>query len=541
MAQIGFVASARARIFDEKARLFGALAFVATTLVGLSVFNDILRRCYWNPGSWHVYFPFLGAAVVSLALVTVRYQDFQPLLRSSLRASAAGLLVFLALERPDLTLANADAAVSLHYINNCYFPALALAAAAVLRPSFLAPVAVYIVSTRHLVIPISGVELSMLDIRYMIDMALYLVVAGLLVVKIGPLIHPWLGSVDRQNEIVGVAFGLHLANYFWSGIAKMLIGPTPWYWVFENATYNRLPFMLEAGTLPYGHLPWATEFAYDVLKFIAVPMNATILVAQCFAILCIFRINWLKISVVLYDLLHIGIYVFGGTFFWPWIWNNVTIWWAARGAKTPFSAHTTVACTLTILLGAPALKLNEAAWLGWFDVADSRQFHLKALTKDGREVEVPNAFFLTHSYSIGHGYIASFPIPGHYEWGMIGNSWDAARNEVSGTCPNPTTLPAQTPETSAEAAARHAALQSFLSAHHAKMLAREDAFGKGSYYLRLHHFPSNPYQFAAFNALSLKDVVGYRSVVKSACLDIRDGQVVTRKLWATHVEDYRVR
>jgi len=537
---VDFVLSRRAALVERLPRLVGILGFVTVTLVALAVFNDVMRRFYWDAGSWKIFVPFLAAAAVSLAFVRTRYIDFQPLLKASLRASAVGLLVFLVFDAPDFTLADPQAALGLSYVNGFYFPALTFAAAAVFRPAFIVPTAVYIMSTRNLVMAISGLEMSKLDIQYMIDMALYLSMVSLLVGKVGPRIHPWLASPDRQSEVVGVAIGLHLANYFWSGVAKMMIGATPWYWVFENKTFNRMPFMLEAGTLPYGHLPWATEFAWELMQHIATPMNAAILIAQCCAIICIFRMSWLKISVVLYDMLHIGIYVFGGTFFWPWIWNNATIWWAARTTKTPFSIHTTLACTLTILLGAPALNLNKAAWLGWFDIADSRQIHVKALTRDGREVEVPNAFFLAHSYSVGHGFMGRYPMAGQYEWGMIGNSWSVKRNEVSGTCPDPSTLIPPQSETPEQTKARRAELQRFFSAHHAKMLAREEAFGKGTYYLRLHHFPSNPFQYREFNALSLKDVVGYRSIVKSSCLDIKDGRSVTRKLWATNAEDYGV-
>jgi len=84
----------------------------------------------------------------------------------------------------------------------------------------------YLSSARHMVTAISGLPMSTLDIRYMLDMAMYLAVFGIFVLKVAPRLHPWLASTDRQGEIVGVGMGLHLANYFWSGAAAGRLSPS---------------------------------------------------------------------------------------------------------------------------------------------------------------------------------------------------------------------------------------------------------------------------------------------------------------------------
>jgi len=420
------------------------------------------------------------------------------------------------------------------FVRYGYYIGLVSAIAGFFRPAFVIPAVIYLASTRHLVYPISGLPMSFLDIRYMLDMSMYLALFGILVVKVGPRIPrigAWLSSPGRQYEIVGVGFGLHLANYFWSGVAKLAAGPTPWYWIFANHTENQIPYTIESGILPLGHVPWLSQLAYDAVGLTHIPLNAIIVIVQLFAIICVLKVNWLKITSILFDLLHIGIYVFGGLFFWPWIWNNLTIWWAARSSKTGLTINTKAACIATILLGAPMLDINPAAWLAWFDVADARQIRFEAVTKDGHAVKVPSAFFVSHSYSVSHGYMGHFHVEGQYEGTQLASTDSVERNEKSGKCVDPASLTREaTPETDDKRAERQTALGNFLKFHHQKMLKREASVGRGSWYFHLHHHPSNPFLYDEFNNLSLKDVVGYNLVLESDCLSMKDGRVQKRVL-----------
>jgi hypothetical protein len=522
-------------------RVLGMIAFAAAALVSLDLFNAALDWVYSWPGQ-RIWAPLAVSLAAASFFLRTGYGAFTPLLSLSLRATAAGLLAVMLIARPDFTLANPDfGGTAATYVNLAYLLMLPCAGIALFRPSFVVPVAIYLYSTRELVNAISGLVMSDLDIRYMLDMALFLALGGLLLVHFAPRLHPWLASPDRQGEIVGAAFGLHLANYFWSGVAKVAIGPTPWYWIFENHTYNQIPHTIESGILPLGHVPWLAEFAYEAFRWTFVPLNAAIVIVQLCAIIAIFKLNWLKISSVLFDCLHIGIYLLGGLFFWPWIWNNLTIWWAARSTKSPLTLNTKVACVVAILLGAPALKINDAAWLAWFDVADARQSYFAAVTEDGREIRAPSAFFLTHSYSVSHQNMAREAEPGHYEHTMLASARTVDRNDLSGQCADPSSFPVRgTVETQAQRTERMDWPQRFLSAHHAKMLEREATFGRGNFYFRSHHHPSNPFLYSEFNALHLSEVVGYRLVMESACFGLNAGHV-TKRVLARNVEYFGVR
>jgi hypothetical protein len=517
------------------------VALVVASLVFLLLFNNILRTYYKHVGSYSgllAALPFLVTAAGAMLFARERYTQFVPLLRIALRSSGIGLLVYLLIEPPDFTLAVTDFHGQARYVHMAYYAAVGLAAASIFAPAFIVPVAIYIISARRLIDGISGLPSSLLDVHYMLDMAVYLTVFGLVGRRlVGSRLSLW-ASGERQQEIALIAFGLHLGNYFWSGIAKLLVGPYFWTWVIENRTHNLIPYALEKGALPIGHIPWLTQFAYDTTEFAITPVNIAIVAVQLFAIICVLRLLWLKVATILYDVLHVGIYVLSGILFWPWIWNNFTILLAARTQRAEISKQAQMACILTILLSNPHFGLYKAAWLAWFDVADARQLYVEAVTDQGRAT-VPPSFFLSHSFSVSLGYMDTSSHEGQYDH----TNWNAARpyarQASSGTCPPPSPDRARV-DTAEMRTARLERIHRFLRAHHAKMLEREATFGKHTYYFRMHHHPSNPYLFPKFGSLNLADVRAYDLVLESVCHDIQNGRVIKRVVGRT-VEHFDVR
>jgi len=45
------------------------------------------------------------------------------------------------------------------------------------------------------------------------------------------------------------------------------------------------------------------------------------------------------------------------------------------------------------------------------------------------------------------------------------------------------------------------------------------------YYFYPHHMQPNPWMFREFNRLRIEDIVGYKYVVESVCLSLKDGQL----------------
>lgn len=506
-------------------------AFTIASVWSLARVNDALTHFFRLSADNNVAvnaIPVLGSLLLATLFIRTRYAHFVPIARLALRASALGLLVDMLVEPPDFTLANQAAAGAAQYITFFYVPCLLIGLLSLFRPSFVATLVVYIFSARVLAGPISTVGSSTLDIAFMLDMALYLCAFGIISLHADK----FLGRVGLsghrtmiQETITYVSFGLHLSNYFWSGTAKLLIGPYPWTWIVENKTYNGLLFSIQNGTSPIGSEPWLVQIVYDVFSFLVMPMNFFIVAFQLLAIVCVFRLSWLRVTTTFYDLLHIGIYILGGLFFWQWIWNNFTILIAATKERAGPSVYAKGACVLVILLGYPPLPFQRAAWLAWFDVADARQIYFEAVGPNG-PVKVPSSFFLGHSYGVSHGYMDTVPHTGQYphlRWWA--SAKDYSRLLSSGSCPAPGPVDPSTLETPEARQARLERIQRFISAHHAKMLSRQDRFGLGSYYWRAHHHPSNPLLFSAFNNLDLHTVKSYNLIVESVCHSIENGHV----------------
>ncbi|RYG32046.1 MAG: hypothetical protein EON93_11905, partial [Burkholderiales bacterium] len=151
------------------ARVAGTAAFVTVTLFLLHLGNELVARDFWSPQGLRLDLPFAAGLLAAAIFHNVRYAEFSSLLRACTRASAIGLIAFLVIEAPDFSLANPEFADALAYVQIGYWVALACAVVSLFRPSFIIPVAIYILSTRLLVGYISGLPISIIDIRYMLD------------------------------------------------------------------------------------------------------------------------------------------------------------------------------------------------------------------------------------------------------------------------------------------------------------------------------------------------------------------------------------
>ena len=353
----------------------GSIAIAATLLFfWLRGRHEGMVR-YWDPERAAPVFAFSLAMAVAFAWV--RYRDTAAIFLSLTRITAAGVLVYLIVEPPSFTNAN-DRASLIQFVNDGYWVALAAAALSLWRPSFLFPAALYAISTRYIASAISGFEISTLDIRYMMEMAQFLscCACGLVVLR-------WISgrSIGRQPlelidqnslamSLAFVAIGFHLGNYFWSGYEKLLLGPHPWSWVLVNETQNIMAGALKKGVLPTGAFPTITQWLYAGLGFFVIPMNFAVLAVQLFAIVAALRIRWLIVASLAYDAFHVGIYIFGGLFFWPWIWNNASIIICLRNRTDAEIGWLPKLCCIATVISGFSLHLAASARLAWFDVLD---------------------------------------------------------------------------------------------------------------------------------------------------------------------------
>ena len=466
----------------------------------------------------------------SLAFSWVDYRRFGDIFRRLSRLSAIGVLVYLVYEPVDLTLAVDGAEGLYHLITYAYWPAVAFAAVGVFRPSMAYAPAMYLLLSREAAPLVSGYNISTLDIRFMMDMAMFLGVSasilGLLQLSRSPI-----RLDDDETEILEQCFafsaiGMHLANYLWSGYAKFMLGPTPMSWILENPTATAIPMGIYKGVSPFGQWPLFAQYLYDSFTFSAPISNFFVAFIQLAAGIVVFRMLLLRFATLFYDALHIGIYIFGGLFFWPWVWNNVSVLYAVKGkTDADVSIYPRICCVAVMALGV-STKLGDAAFLAWFDTPRVRASVIEIHDGSTDEwVRLPTSYFLSHSYAMSHGYFGHAVREGHFS-PSVGGTKSYDQFLLRDECAAPEEY--DRIERQEDYDRRLQGLERFLRAHHQKMLARADENGQASIYLRGHHHPSNPFLYPDFAALDLRDVDAYRYLDISACLTMSDGQVHER-------------
>lgn len=488
---------------------------------------------------------YLLSMGLTLSFVWIRYNDVPALLARLTRLSAVGVLVYVLVEPPFLTLANPDAAELAALLELLYWPSVAAGILAIWRPSFAILPVILIFAVRDTVSHVSGFKLSSLDVKYMMEMMLVLCGSVVLIGGLGKKLKSSL-RWELASTTAYVAIGLHLANYFWSGVAKVILGPEPWTWALENMTPYMMLGALDRGVLPTGPWPLLTQTLYSGFLEIYLISNVFVLITQLTAVVVILRLAWLRLATLAYDLLHLGIYVFGGLFFWPWIWNNFSILVALRGKRDEAISYAPkLACIITIGLGG-FHELGSAARLAWWDVPEMKHgsFELR-IGEDAEWVSVPVSFWMSHSYAVSHGYQDMSYVDGHYPPSIWGSVADYERFQTAGTCPKPVDLSTSAPlETASERADRLMRVEALVRAHHEKMSTYQrdigEIVGLPWFYLRSHHHPSVPWLHSDFNAVDLHNVTHYRLVTRSYCLSM-DGGRLERHIWKEDEEIFDVR
>jgi hypothetical protein len=453
------------------------------------------------------------------------------------RTTAVGILAVLIFDPPDFTLANNAYSHLAGYVDVGYWVAVPAAALSIWRPSFLYFAALYLIWTRCAVDKISNFTIGPLDIKYMVDMAQFLAISacGITMLRIyaergrarcgfDPLRRLDLNQLAFC--LAFIAIGFHLGNYFWSGVAKLQLGPKPWSWAVENQTQNLMLGALKRGVLPSGAVPWLTQGLFDSFGTVAPLLNIIVLVTQLFAVVAVLRVSWLRIASWAYDGLHIGIYILGGLFFWPWIWNNLSIVLAVRRrSDREIGWAPKLCCIITILLGLSS-RLGDSATLAWWDVRDIKMPMIQAQAEDGAWVDVPVSYFLSHSYAISHGYVDLAKTQGHFLPTIWGSAYAYDRVRTSGTCPEPPYI--EEPESQSARAERLKRVGAFIRAHHRELLRRVDQNGHYNFYLRSHHTPSNPWMYERFSDMDIRKIRRYRLLTQSVCMSMLDGRLIQR-------------
>lgn len=408
--------------------------------------------------------------------------------------------------------------------------AVAAGIASLWRPAFLIPMFYYYIGFRLRIGPAGGIPVVDTDYLSLLDAGSFGTIGALLVVlltsetvwrRIPALGQRW-PELDREDVrdnaaklIWACVVGAHLGNYFLSGLAKLRAGGAePWTWLLGNPTQTAIVIGLERGDNPLAVYPWLVQFSWSAIKDFALPFNIFVLGAQLLCPLASLRVRYLLVFTLLFDAFHVGVFLTLGALFHFWIVMNLIIYSSALLMKnSDMTRPMKVVCCLTTLFGSFVFYTNH---LGWLDGAKLASPNFFALTRDGRQVAVPSTYFGIYSYTIAQG--GMFIPDNNFSFRIGGNNLDLARWHDATSC-------GPAIEVHQDTGVTLAAVEELVRNTDSFMRRNPAVKNDNLFYFYPHHMQSNPFVFRQFNQLSIDDIVGYKYVVDSVCLDVDHGRL----------------
>ena len=462
----------------------------------------------------------------------VRYDDHELFMRRFSQAAAIFLGFYFATEPfeiPYVTVDPGHPAALFHAYGR--WLGVALAVAAWFRPAALYAAGMVLWFMRDLNGPLTGFYFSNLDIRNVAEV-IALVGAGnaLLAASIQNKTLRQLTGVDahvlRRAALIILAIGVggHFGNYFYSAIAKLALDGGPMSWIFGNRLYDGIPGALERGTFPFATSPTVTQFTYEAMKALNLPLHLFSFAAQFAAIVAVFRRKWVMLLTVVYDVFHIVVYVTFGLIFWKWIALNAIV--LATLATVPdvwWTRSVKLAAAASVLVGAIFFK---TATLAWYDSPGFMSVFFEVELESGERVRVPPAFFHSASYQASQARYYAPPTLDHFNFAIWGSVLHHADVTAGREC--------KIPERTAPTEARYGPLEtlsSYVARHHEKAAARANPDGYYRVGPYIHHHMPTPFLKTAFADVRIRDVKAYHYVAESVCLGLENGRL-TRDLKA---------
>jgi hypothetical protein len=323
----------------------------------------------------------------------------------------------------------------------------------------------------------------------------------------------WGGAASSSRALtLGVygALGIHLANYFYSSVAKMRLEGPVGSWIVHNPTHALLANAKQLGVAPLDALPNIFNAIYGLMGHGIVGVNVLTWAGQAASVPAILATPSLPWLLIVLDMWHFGVFATTGIFFWKWMVVNAGFVAALRCSEKPVPMMIR-ASSLILCFAAPlAFHLFPA---GWYDTFNLNRLEVFAVT-DKERVRVPPAFFGHYAYSAaGYTFWAPGLFRALYPTGTYGTTYSLEESIRSASCPPVKGLaPGEAPFRPGLAALVHSL--------HRGALARVDAAGHPSafaYAMYPYHIATNPSSFRGFWSLDLREVKSYAFEIQAVC------------------------
>jgi hypothetical protein len=341
------------------------------------------------------------------------------------------------------------------------------------------------------------------------------------------------GSAERPIEAAAASFSglllliavaIHLANYFWSFVAKATLDGPFLAWLTENNPARMFLAALDDDHVLFYAYPGLVRLFYHFVDAVHLYSNFFILIVQGLAIIAFFLpLRAFVLLLIAFDVMHFSIIVLAGINFWPWIILNLIIAAVVVDPRyKPQPLFIRMLATLFILL---APRFVQVAELGWYDSGVNNKLFFEAIDKTGKRYAVPTNYFTFYSYSLGdmiYGPVdtmKAFAVGNptgptqQYKYFEAGRSCDADALTLN----SPNGSPYQQ------------ALDTYVRNYHLLATGIERTLGVFPYDVYPHHFYIPLGLSAGFRHLDKSSIVAYVYHQDTVCLSFADGHL-ERKL-----------
>lgn len=186
----------------------------------------------------------------------------------------------------------------------------------------------------------------------------------------------------------------HGANYFIPGIAKMEISPHLYEWALSNKMSNLFMSSYING--------WLNQFSFDVIlnikyfiEKIEIPLQIGTLFIELIAIFILFKRKVTMLLLVSFALLHTGIVLSSGIFFWKWILLDALILLMVysfnKDLRDKIYTKNNFIFSLLFILLSP-FYLHQPS-LAWFDSKLNNYFDIVIVDENNEKYKIHRNFF----------------------------------------------------------------------------------------------------------------------------------------------------
>jgi hypothetical protein len=198
----------------------------------------------------------------------------------------------------------------------------------------------------------------------------------------------------KPSTFIFLALCLMASFYFIPGWAKIRLGPQPWDWLLGNKLHNIFVASYLNGWLGFADQPTILDMA-NILKLLDIPFQVFTLIVELGSLFFLVSKRGTPLLLAGTILLHVGIFISSGIFFWKWIvvdlaflalfWRN----WNLPVLNGLFNPRYALA---SIVLIALSPIYFQPSWLAWFDTRLNTVYDLEVVDAKGDTYRVDRGF-----------------------------------------------------------------------------------------------------------------------------------------------------